>query len=66
MALTRRFSETVVRHLNEDPACRAALIEEAYCNILNCDHQTGLSQLRDAVNATVGLDALTGWRGDGL
>jgi DNA-binding phage protein len=63
MALTRSFRETVVRHVKEDPAFRAALIEEAYRNILDGDRQTALGQMRDVVNATIGFDALAGRTG---
>ena len=58
MALTRSFRDTVVRHVRDDPAFRAALIEEAYRNILDGDRRTALGQMRDVVNATIGFDAL--------
>ena len=63
MASTRSFRETVVRHMREDPAFRAALIEETYRNILDADRQTALGQMRDVVNATIGFDALAGRTG---
>ncbi len=63
MALTRSFRETVVRHVKEDPAFRAALIEEAYRNILDGDRPTALGQMRAVVNATIGFDALAGRTG---
>ena len=59
MPLTRAFRETIVKHVQEDPAFRAALIEEAYRNILEGDRQTALGQIRDVVNATIGFDALS-------
>ena len=58
MALTRSFRETVVRHVQEDPAFRAALVQEAARNILEGDLETALGQIRDVVNATMGFDAL--------
>ena len=59
MALTRSFRETVVKHVQEDPAFRAALVEEAAQNVLDGDIETALGQLRDVVNATMGFDALS-------
>jgi DNA-binding phage protein len=58
MALTRSFRDTVMRHVKEDPAFRAALIEEAYRNVLDGDRRTALGQMRDVVNATIGFDGL--------
>lgn len=58
MVLTRRFRETVVKHVQEDAAFRAALVEEAARNVLDGDIETALAQLRDVVNATMGFDAL--------
>lgn len=58
MVLTRSFRETVVKHVQEDPAFRAALVEEAARNVLDGDMETALGQLRDVVNATMGFDAL--------
>ena len=58
MVLTRRFRETVVRQVRQDPAFRAALVEEAARNVLDGDIETALGQLRDVVNATIGFDAL--------
>jgi DNA-binding phage protein len=58
MALTRSFRETVVKHVQEDPAFRAALVEEAAQNVVDGDLETALGQLRDVVNATMGFDAL--------
>ena len=59
MPLTRAFRETIVKHVQEDPAFRAALVEEAYRNILEGDRQTALGQIRDVVNATIGFDSLS-------
>ena len=59
MALTRSFRETVVRHAREDPAFRAALVEEATQNIMNGNLETALGQLRDVVNATIEFDAIS-------
>ena len=59
MALTRSFRETVVKHVQDDPDFRAALVEEAAQNLLDGDMETALGQLRDVVNATVGFDALS-------
>ena len=58
MALTRNFRETIVKHVNENPAFRAALVEEAAQNVLDGDLETALGQIRDVVNATMGFDAL--------
>lgn len=58
MVLTRSFRETVVKQVQEDPAFRAALVEEAARNVLDGDIETALGQLRDAVNATMGFDTL--------
>lgn len=58
MVLTRSFRETVARHVQEDPAFRAALVAEAARNVLDGDIETALGQLRDVVNATMGFDAL--------
>jgi DNA-binding phage protein len=58
MALTRSFRETVVKHVQEDPAFRAALVGEAAQNVVDGDLETALGQLRDVVNATMGFDAL--------
>lgn len=59
MVLTRRFRDTVVKHVQEDAAFRAALVEEAARNVLDGDIETALGQLRDVVNATMGFDALS-------
>ena len=59
MVLTRDFRKTVVRHVQEDPAFRAALVEEAARNIMEGDLETALRQLRDVVNATMGFDTLS-------
>ncbi len=59
MALTRGFRETVMKHAREDPAFRAALVEEATQNIIDGDIETALGQLRDVVNATMGFDKLS-------
>jgi len=58
MVLTRNFRETVVTHVQEDRAFRAALVEEAARNVLDGDVDTALGQLRDVVNAAMGFDAL--------
>jgi DNA-binding phage protein len=58
MALTRSFQETVVKHVQEDPAFRAAMVEEAAQNVVDGDLETALGQLRDIVNATMGFDTL--------
>lgn len=63
MVLTRNFRETVARHVRDDPAFRAALVEEAARNVLEGDIVTALGQLRDVVNATMGFDALSGATG---
>lgn len=59
MPLTRNFRETVVKQVQEDPAFRAALIEEAYRNTLEGDRHSALGQIRDVVNATIGFGALS-------
>jgi len=58
MALTRSFRETVVKHVQEDPAFLVALVEEAARNVVEGDIETALGQIRDVVNATMGFDAL--------
>ena len=58
MALTRSFRETVLKQVREDPAFRAALVEEAARNVIEGDIETALGQLRDVVNATIGFDTL--------
>ena len=58
MALTRGFWDTVMRHVKEDPAFRATLIEEVYRNVLDGDRRTTVGQMRDVVNATIGFDGL--------
>jgi DNA-binding phage protein len=58
MALTRSFRETVMKQVREDPAFRAALVEEAARNVVEGDVETALGQLRDVVNATMGFDTL--------
>ena len=58
MALTRSFRETILKHVREDPAFRAALVEVAARNIIEGDIETALGQLRDVVNATIGFDTL--------
>ena len=58
MALTRSFRETILKQVQEDPAFRAALVEEAARNIIEGDIETALGQLRDVVNATIGFDTL--------
>jgi DNA-binding phage protein len=63
MPLTRSFRETVVKHVQDDPAFRAALVEEAARNMVEGDLETALGQLRDVVNATMGFDALSGETG---
>lgn len=59
MTLTRNFKETVMRHVKENPAFLAALLEEAAQNVIEGDVETALGQLRDVVNAAVGFDALS-------
>jgi DNA-binding phage protein len=59
MALTRSFRETVMKRVQEDPAFRAALVEEAAQNVLEGDLETALGQFRDVVNATMGFDKLS-------
>ena len=58
MGLTRSFRETVQKQVRDDPAFRLALVEEAAQNVIDGDLETGLGQLRDVVNATIGFDAL--------
>jgi DNA-binding phage protein len=58
MVLTRNFRETIARNVQDDPAFRAALVEEAARNLLEGDIVAALGQLRDVVNATMGFDAL--------
>ena len=58
MGLTRSFRETVLKRVQDDPAFRIALIEEAAQNLIDGDPKTALGQLRDVVNATIGFDAL--------
>lgn len=63
MGLTRSFREAVVKHVQEDPAFRAALVEEAAQNVIDGDLETALGQLRDVVNATMGFDDLAAQTG---
>lgn len=58
MPLSRSFRETVARRPKSDAAFCAALVEEAVQNILDGDIETALGQLRDALNATMGFEAL--------
>ncbi len=58
MGLTRSFRDTVVKHVRENPAFRAALVEEATQNVVDGDLVSALGQLRDVVNATIGFDKL--------
>lgn len=59
MALTRRFSETVVERVRQDPDFRLALVEETVCNLFDGDVVTALRHLRDIVNGTMGFDVLS-------
>ncbi len=63
MALTRDFRETVVKHMQESPGFRRAMVEEAAQNVIDGDFETAFGQLRDLVNATMGFDALAGATG---
>ena len=58
MALTRSFRETVAKRAKDDPAFRAALVEEAMQNLVEGEVEIALAQIRDLVNATMGFDAL--------
>lgn len=58
MGLTRSFRETVLKQIQEAPAFRVALVEEAAQNLVDGDVETALGQLRDVVNAMIGFDAL--------
>jgi DNA-binding phage protein len=58
MALTRSFRETVAKRAKDDPAFRAALVEEAMQNLVDGEVGIALAQMRDVVNATLGFDAL--------
>lgn len=58
MGLTRSFRETVLKQVQEDPAFRLALVEEAAQNLIDGDFETALGQLRDVINAMIGFDAL--------
>ncbi len=58
MALTRSFRETVRARAQRDPDFRVALIQEAVEKLVGGDVETGLSILRDYVNATVGYKSL--------
>lgn len=63
MALTRSFQVSVAKRAQQDPAFRAALVEEAAQNMLDGDVETALGQIRDVVNATMGFDALAATTG---
>lgn len=65
MALTRSFRETVAKRAKDDPAFRAALVEEAMQNLVEGEVEVALGQIRDVVNATVGFDALAAETGIG-
>ena len=58
MALTRSFRETVAKRAKDDPAFRAALVEQAMQNLVDGEMGIALAQMRDVVNAAMGLDAL--------
>ena len=58
MALTTTFRETVRARAQRDPDFRIALIREAVEKLIGGDVETGLSILRDYVNATVGYKTL--------
>ena len=56
--LTRSFKDTVVEHLRADPAFRVAMVAETSRNFFAGDFRTALSQIRDVVDATIGMEAL--------
>ena len=56
--LTRSFKETVVERLRADPAFRVAMVEETARNFFGGDFRTALSQVRDVVDGTMGMEAL--------
>lgn len=58
MPLTRSFRETVAERAKRDPEFRAALVEEAVQALADGDAETAGALLRDAVNATIGFQAL--------
>ena len=59
MGLTRSFRATVVKQVQENPAFRVALMEEATQNMVDGDLETAFGQIRDLVNATIGFDTLS-------
>src|SRR5579863_4871908 len=59
MALTRDFKETIRARVKRDPGFRKALLREGIENFLSGDVETGKTNLRDFINATVGFTKLS-------
>ncbi len=58
MALTRSFKEFVKARVEQDPAFRHALFQEAVQTLLAGDIDTAKVVMRDYINATVGFERL--------
>lgn len=65
MVQTRSFKETLLAHLANSPAYAEAHLATAIDALLDGDHDSGLSMLRDYVNGTVGFKRLAGETGFG-
>lgn len=55
MPLSKNFTETVMRQLQDSPGFRRALLREAVSTMISGDLQTGKSVLRKYINGTVGF-----------
>jgi DNA-binding phage protein len=58
MALTRRYRETVLDRIKNDPEFTAALYAEAITSLVEGDKEMALSVLRDLVHAHVSFKTL--------
>jgi DNA-binding phage protein len=58
MALTRSFSDFVKSRVEQDPAFRHALFQEAVQTLIAGEMDTAKAVLRDYINATVGFEKL--------
>lgn len=58
MTLTGDYKQTVVAHIERDPAFAKALLDEAATRLLSSEPDTARLILRDLVNATVGFEQL--------
>lgn len=58
MPLTRKFKETLLNRLQNDPQFAKALLDEAITLFMDGEAGTAKLVLRDLVNATIGFEAL--------